>query len=347
MFCPCGEEIKENQKFCTHCGAKLFNETKNVVEEPVTNQDYVEKEIQQPENAEKAEEPENTDIGNSESDENPDDAEEADSEEFDYLNKWMSITLKVIGVFVGIEALVYIIMSIFGKDIDADIYKKVENLPQEDAPGPVEKLREEEQNFGAKSCDDTVVKDLVLNVFKQKDYFYKYLNSGSIQRAVLDNISVANYDSGLDQYTCTADVIIQSNAGLKPKEYEGSNKFYQQVSTFHTTDDGIPTIKKVSQIKCPVTYTSQVSNGKDSVYSSYCGDGYDGNETAVFTWEDDYVEIPGYRQKMEKERKERERIIEQQRQEEERLRQQELKREQDKYNKSKERIPENVEKDLF
>lgn len=169
----------------------------------------------------------------------------------------------------------------------------------------------------AKNCEHEDVKNLAINIYKQNDYYYKYIDETSIDSIFLRSPVATSYDSNIDKYSCKGVIVLQSKRGFKPIEYGYGNKFYS-LAGYNYTSDNVPAIKKAIEIRCPITYTSQISEGSTTVYSSYCGDGtiFDYNTKEEFIWDEyeKYIEIPGAREKIRQEKREKEQKIEQQKQ---------------------------------
>lgn len=213
----------------------------------------------------------------------------------------------------------------------------------------------------ARNCEDVDVKDLVLNIYKENDYYYKYIDPTSISKIYLASPVATKYERSIDKYSCKAIVTLEASNGFRPKKYEYNNNFYSKVQTYETIDNGVQLIEKVNKIQCPVTYSSQISEGQVSVYSSYCNGGsfYDNSDADQFTYDENhpYIEVPGSRAKIQKEERERKQRLEKERQEELRRQREEARLEQERireeqkarerYNNSEEGRYENAENDLF
>lgn len=213
----------------------------------------------------------------------------------------------------------------------------------------------------ARNCEDVDVKNLVLNIYKENDYYYKYIDPTSISKIYLASPVATKYERSIDKYSCKGFVTLEAPNGFRPKKYEFSNNFYSKVHSYETIDNGVQVIQKTTKIQCPVTYSSQISEGQISVYSSYCNGGsfYDNGNTDIFTYDENnpYLEVPGSRAQIQKEERERKQRLEKERQEELRRQKEEARLEQERireeqkarerYNNSEEGRYENAEKDLF
>lgn len=215
--------------------------------------------------------------------------------------------------------------------------------------------------ISAKNCEDITIKNLVLDIYKSNDYYYKYIDPTSIDEIVLRYPVATDYDSTIDKYSCKGVVAIKSFQGLKPESYDYNNDFYALIKTYNYTDDGVPLLRKAIEITCPVTYSSQISEGSSTVYSSSCGKisswSSDTEPTIVWDSYEEYIEQPGERAKIQKEKREREQHEEQLRQAALKRQQEELKKqqqaeqkrkeEQERYNNSPEGRYNNAQEDLF
>lgn len=249
--------------------------------------------------------------------------------------------------FLLVVSIILSLLCVFGNKTDIDIPNNDDNS--------------NDTKISAKNCEDSGIKDLVLNIYKENDYYYKYIDPTSINEIVLRSPVATGYDSTIDKYSCKGVVSIKSFQGLKPKSYDYNNDFYALIKTYNYTEDRVPLLHKVIEIKCPVTYSSQISEGSSTVYSSYCGKISSWSSTTepeiIYDSYEEYIEQPGERARIQKEKREREQHEEQLRQAALKKQQEELKKqqqaeqkrkeEQERYNNSPEGRYNNAQEDLF
>lgn len=156
----------------------------------------------------------------------------------------------------------------------------------------------------ALSCEAYEVKFLAINIYKENDYFYKFIDENSIDNITLEVPMVTNYDDVADKYECKGVVTLKSQFGFKPKEYNLENEFYNKINSNQVTQDGVKVLDKIIEIKCLVKYTSELIEDKTVVQSSFCTNNLTSNEnqTPEFVYDEikSYFEIPGEREKLEK-----------------------------------------------
>lgn len=122
----------------------------------------------------------------------------------------------------------------------------------------------------AKNCEDEVVKNMVLEIFKENDYYYKDIDKSTISSVSLQYPAITSYDKDIDKYSCTGVISMKSvGNGFKPIVYNDKNNYYSKISSIWNND----TIKKYTNYKVNVTYYSQISENNILVQSTdYTGE---------------------------------------------------------------------------
>ena len=125
----------------------------------------------------------------------------------------------------------------------------------------------------ALNCEDETIKDLVISIAKDNDYFYKDISADTISNVYIKYPAVTKYEQDIDRYHCTGQFVVESvYGGFKPTLNEYKNHYYNKFHRFGNTYNEIMITKNTKYV-CNVEYTSQVSEGKSLVRSTYCSSG--------------------------------------------------------------------------
>lgn len=135
----------------------------------------------------------------------------------------------------------------------------------------------------AKNCEDSEVMDLVIELFKRNDRYFKDIDPDSISSIYIQYPAVTSYDKEIDKYFCDGHLVMESYEGFRPTEYDYfSNSYY--IKTNHPLDT---TFTKYTKYVCPVNYSSQISEGTTLVSSSTlsCNFSCEGDCTPLINYE--------------------------------------------------------------
>ncbi len=115
----------------------------------------------------------------------------------------------------------------------------------------------------APNCENKIVKSEVGNIFMEGSPFIQNnLDTSSIADVNLINPRVEHYDNEADKYYCQGTIVVTSNEnGFKL--LQGKSMFY--LSFFSGRDYDVYT-----RYECDVEYTSQLSEQRPYITSSYC-----------------------------------------------------------------------------
>lgn len=150
------------------------------------------------------------------------------------------------------------------------------------------------------NCESSVVKDIVINIFKENDYWYKHIDPKSIHGVFVDYPATTSYDKEIKRYTCTGTVRVTSNVdGFLPSEWEYENQYLKKMGGEHYwmryfvpnsgqvvrwelisgksyLKEEYRNIETHYHYRCPIEYTTQISEGQILVHSSTCEGHYNG-----------------------------------------------------------------------
>ena len=138
----------------------------------------------------------------------------------------------------------------------------------------------------AKNCHDNYVKDIALQIFKENDYYFKYIDSSTISDVSLKFPSMVSYNSDIDKYYCRATVyVIASENGFLPSFSQIGNHFYDELNILEHDSQGLsPGLKKFTRYQCDINYASQISQDQPYVTATACGNGSDFNNKGKFSF---------------------------------------------------------------
>lgn len=135
----------------------------------------------------------------------------------------------------------------------------------------------------AKNCEDSEVMDLVIELFKRNDRYFKDIDPSTISSIYIQYPAVTSYDKEIDKYFCEGHLVMESYEGFRPTEYDYfSNSYY--IKTNHPLDT---TFTKYTKYVCPLDYSSQISEGTTLVSSSTlsCNFSCEGDCTPLINYE--------------------------------------------------------------
>lgn len=276
--CPiCGEEYKiEEDLYCRKCGAKLEGSTTK------DNSEYKQNEAEE---------------------EIPGIKIHDDYNDKPEKSKQPSMIGLLIGVFCIVLFGSMFLLNIFTPDSSVKIPRNI-----------ADEGYLEERN--AKPCDDKDITERLKEEFKENYPYYEDIASSSINRISVKTPVTIEFESSNNRYLCTATIILDSSNGLRPREYEAGNKFYNLVQTDILSNAGAKQIKNAMKIKCDVKYSSEIIAGRETVKSSACGGGTswsNGDEEIIWDRYKEYVEIPGEQERLQKEKEEENKKLEEER----------------------------------
>lgn len=184
----------------------------------------------------------------------------------------------------------------------------------------------------AKNCEDSEVKDLVIELFKQNDLYYKDIDPSTISSIYIQYPAVTSYDKDIDKYFCDGQLVMESYEGFRPTNYE----FFANSYFAKTTNPFDATLTKYTKYVCPLNYSSQISEGTTLVSSStlICNFSCEGDCTPLINYE------------LRNKREEQQKIIEQKRLEEKKQREQSAKVPETPLQKDMKRYVANIERKL-
>jgi len=168
---------------------------------------------------------------------------------------------------------VYILMKIIG------------SIPYEEQLKPTPAQDEDYSVVKAKSCHEKEVKDIALQIFKENDYYYKYIDQSTISDVSLKFPTMDSYNSETDKYYCKGTVfVIADSKGFAPSSYEFGNHYYDEISEDYDTNEQPK--KKYTRYQCEINYASQISQNQVYVTATACGNGtgFDFNNKGKFTY---------------------------------------------------------------
>ncbi len=139
---------------------------------------------------------------------------------------------------------------------------------------------EDYSSLKAPSCHEKEVKDYAVQIFKENDYFYKYISPETISDVSLKFPIMNSYNSESDKYYCSGTIfVIASPSGFKPSDEDIGNHYYEKIS-----EENNDLKKKYTRYECEINYASQISQDKVYVTASACGNGEDFNNKGKFSY---------------------------------------------------------------
>ena len=282
IICPkCGHICKEQDSFCYHCGCDL-EEAKKIYEAEEDNIEtkycprcgkaclaeenfcsacgysFIERTLN-----------ENSADSENEDDNDNDDSEDTEEEEITrpQANKF---TMLITGMLI-FGCFVYLGMKLIGSVPDEQI--KNDTLQEEDYTSSLK----------AKSCHDKEVKETALQIFKENDYYYKYINPSTISNTSLKFATMDSYNVDTDKYFCKATVTVTATAdGFAPLKEEFGNHYFDKITEDYASSGSQ---KKYSKYQCEINYASQISQNQVYITATACGNGsgFDFNNVGKFT----------------------------------------------------------------
>ena len=117
----------------------------------------------------------------------------------------------------------------------------------------------------SKNCEDSTVKNLVIEIFKENNEYYLDIDKTSIADITLIYPATSSYDSTIDKYSCTGIITMTStSSGFLPKKYDTDNLYYNHIYSFSNYGQ----LYKYTKYKQNVSYDSQISEGNTLVSAS-------------------------------------------------------------------------------
>lgn len=119
----------------------------------------------------------------------------------------------------------------------------------------------------AKNCEDTSVKNLVIEIFKEHNEYYKDIDKNSISEISLRYPASSSYDRDIDKYFCTGTIVMKSAAsGFLPTSYDYyANKYLNKsYANFYE-------LYKYDTFELNLDYDSQISEGQTLVHAAVSG----------------------------------------------------------------------------
>lgn len=133
----------------------------------------------------------------------------------------------------------------------------------------IPELIKEKTTPKAPDCEAQTVKDLVISIVKKNDYFFKYIDPGTISKIYLRYPASTGYEKDIDKHHCTGQFVIESTyGGFKPTVNEYTNHYYNKFHSYLNLYED--KLTKNTTYICDVKYSSQLSEGQTLVESTYC-----------------------------------------------------------------------------
>jgi len=149
------------------------------------------------------------------------------------------------------------------------------------------KLIHETTTLKAENCEAETVKNLVVDIVKKNDYFYNDIDPDSISNVYLRYPATSGYENDIDKYHCTGQFVMESvYGGFKPTSATSDNHYYNKFHSYY--DYYEDRLAKNTLYVCSVKYSSQLSEGRTLVESTYCSSGggwFDSGTQGTFSCE--------------------------------------------------------------
>lgn len=139
----------------------------------------------------------------------------------------------------------------------------------------------------AKTCENDEVKNLVIEIFKEHNQYYKDIDKSSINNITLMYPAASSYDKDIDKYSCTGTIIMTSANGFLPISYDYENNYYSMIG--HSFDK-TPTIKTYDILKTYMEYDSQISEGQILVQAGIRNNDFSCSNTCPVITDMSYIE---------------------------------------------------------
>ena len=83
----------------------------------------------------------------------------------------------------------------------------------------------------ARNCENSDVKSLVVDIFKENNEYYKAIDKSSISSISLMYPRAESYDREIDKYHCSGTIVMKSkDSGFLPNKYESNNIYYSKIN---------------------------------------------------------------------------------------------------------------------
>ena len=254
----CGSEIKENQKFCTNCGAIVpYNINCPNCGSTVSSEDsfcincgaVLKRNV----------------TSNNNSEQN-----QSNSDDVDVLKIFLSGFLKI-ALIICLVIFIFYLFILFRKDIS--YINDINN----NYPRPSTFINK------ARNCEDSTVKDLVIQIFKENDATYLKVKPETVASVYLKYPAAISYDSSVDKYTCSGTVVVNAVKNGFRYDYDFMGLVTKDLGYTYDSEDYTKEYNYAGY-ECQVDYTSQISEGKILVSASSCGTGdiYEGKRAPKF-----------------------------------------------------------------
>lgn len=109
------------------------------------------------------------------------------------------------------------------------------------------------QNY---SCESENVKNIVINIFKENNNYYKDINLNTISDIKLIYPATQSFDSSIGKYNCTGNIVMKSDGvAFAPTEQNNNNEYYHIVKSYNKYLIGYDTYE------INIRYSAQMSEG--------------------------------------------------------------------------------------
>ncbi len=174
------------------------------------------------------------------------------------------------------------VMLLFGTFVYLAL-KFIGSIPDEQIKA--NSIKEEEYSLRkAKGCHENEVKDTALKIFKENDYYFRYIDPATISDTSLKFPVMDSYNSETDKYYCRGTVfVIAASDGFAPANSETGNHYYDELMDYDSVQSK-QNLKKYTRYLCEINYASQISQNQVYVTATACGNGNDFNNKGKFTY---------------------------------------------------------------